>query len=107
MCVICIKSMNVSTKIEVLMCVSSRFEKMAESCKKSLEILKLAQSRGLPPPRHHFEERSFNTVRWARSLNIQDTDVFTVCSGSSDNNIIIILGFLSRTRTILLSDTKL
>lgn len=45
--------------------VSSRFEKMAESCKKSLEVLKLAQSRGLPPPKHHFEEKSFHTVRWA------------------------------------------
>lgn len=38
---------------------------MAESCKKSLDVLKLAQSRGLPPPKHHFEERSFHTVRWA------------------------------------------
>lgn len=38
---------------------------MAESCKKSLEVLKLAQSRGLPAPKHHFEERSFHTVRWA------------------------------------------
>lgn len=37
---------------------------MAESCKKSLEVLRLAQSRGLPPPKHRFEERSFNTVRW-------------------------------------------
>lgn len=43
-----------------------RFEKMAESCKKSLEVLKLAQSRGLPPPKHHFEERSFHTVRYQR-----------------------------------------
>lgn len=50
-------------------CVSVRFEKMAESCKKSLEILKLAQSRALPPPKHHFEERSFHTVRWACSQN--------------------------------------
>lgn len=52
------------------MCVSSRFEKMAESCKKNLEILKLAQSRGLPLPKHHFEEKSFHTVRWACSQNV-------------------------------------
>uniref|UniRef100_A0A4W6FSE8 Coiled-coil and C2 domain-containing protein 1B n=1 Tax=Lates calcarifer TaxID=8187 RepID=A0A4W6FSE8_LATCA len=37
---------------------TTKFEKMAESCKKSLEVLKLAQSRGLPPPKHHFEEKS-------------------------------------------------
>uniref|UniRef100_A0A672HMB4 Coiled-coil and C2 domain-containing protein 1B n=1 Tax=Salarias fasciatus TaxID=181472 RepID=A0A672HMB4_SALFA len=42
---------------------TTKFEKMAESCKKSLEVLKLAQSRGLNPPKHHFEERSFHTVR--------------------------------------------
>lgn len=39
---------------------------MAESCKKSVEVLKLAQSRGLPPPKHHFEDRSFHTVRYQR-----------------------------------------
>ncbi|KAM9845265.1 coiled-coil and C2 domain-containing protein 1B isoform 2-T2 [Aulostomus maculatus] len=42
---------------------TTKFEKMAESCKKSLEVLKLSQARGLPPPKHHFEERSFHTVR--------------------------------------------
>lgn len=42
---------------------TTKFEKMAASCKKSLEVLKLAQSRGLPPPKHHFEERKFHTVR--------------------------------------------
>lgn len=41
-----------------------RFEKMAESCKKSMEVLKLAQSRGLPPPKHHFEEKSFRIAKW-------------------------------------------
>lgn len=41
---------------------TTKFEKMAESCKKSLEVLKLSQSRGLPPPKHHFEERAFHTV---------------------------------------------
>uniref|UniRef100_A0A7N6C2E8 Coiled-coil and C2 domain-containing protein 1B n=1 Tax=Anabas testudineus TaxID=64144 RepID=A0A7N6C2E8_ANATE len=59
---------------------TTKFEKMAESCKKSLEILKLAQSRGLPPPRHHFEERSFNT----------DTDVFTL--SSTDMVVVIVKG---------------
>lgn len=50
--------------VSVRVCVCCRFEKMAESCKKSLEVLKLAQSRGLRPPKHHFEERSFHTVKW-------------------------------------------
>ncbi|KAJ8406382.1 hypothetical protein AAFF_G00306130 [Aldrovandia affinis] len=42
---------------------TTKFEKMAEKCKKSLEILKLAQTRGLDPPKHRFEERTYNTVR--------------------------------------------
>uniref|UniRef100_A0A3P8ZPU4 Coiled-coil and C2 domain-containing protein 1B n=1 Tax=Esox lucius TaxID=8010 RepID=A0A3P8ZPU4_ESOLU len=42
---------------------TTKFEKMAESCKKSLEILKLSQSKGLEPPKHHFEERTYHTVR--------------------------------------------
>uniref|UniRef100_A0A3B5MQU0 C2 domain-containing protein n=1 Tax=Xiphophorus couchianus TaxID=32473 RepID=A0A3B5MQU0_9TELE len=51
---------------------TTKFEKMAESCKKSLDVLKLAQSRGLPPPPHHFEEKSFRTVRWEHCLSSPD-----------------------------------
>ncbi|XP_040912213.1 coiled-coil and C2 domain-containing protein 1B isoform X2 [Toxotes jaculatrix] len=57
---------------------TTKFEKMAESCKKSLEILKLAQSRGLPPPKHHFEERSFHTVRIFPELSSTDMVVIIV-----------------------------
>uniref|UniRef100_A0A3Q1F1P6 Coiled-coil and C2 domain containing 1B n=1 Tax=Acanthochromis polyacanthus TaxID=80966 RepID=A0A3Q1F1P6_9TELE len=57
---------------------TTRFEKMAESCKKSLEVLKLAQSRGLPPPKHHFEERSFRTVRIFPDLSSTDMVVVIV-----------------------------
>ncbi|TNN88511.1 Coiled-coil and C2 domain-containing protein 1B [Liparis tanakae] len=57
---------------------TTRFEKMAESCKKSLEVLKLAQSRGLPPPLHHFEERSFHTVRIFPDLSSSDLVVIIV-----------------------------
>ncbi|KAM6918659.1 coiled-coil and C2 domain-containing protein 1B [Xenentodon cancila] len=57
---------------------TTKFEKMAESCKKSLEILKLAQSRGLPPPKHHFEERSFRTVRIFPDLSSTDMVVVIV-----------------------------
>lgn len=52
---------------------------MAESCKKSLEVLKLAQSRGLPPPKHHFEERSFHTVRYQRLSKIITKRFFIFC----------------------------
>ncbi|XP_040027217.2 coiled-coil and C2 domain-containing protein 1B isoform X2 [Gasterosteus aculeatus] len=57
---------------------TTKFEKMAESCKKSLEVLKLAQSRGLSPPKHHFEERSFHTVRIFPDLSSTDMVVLIV-----------------------------
>ncbi|XP_019130084.2 coiled-coil and C2 domain-containing protein 1B isoform X2 [Larimichthys crocea] len=57
---------------------TTKFEKMADSCKKSLEILKLAQMRGLPPPKHHFEERSFHTVRIFPELSSTDMVVVIV-----------------------------
>ncbi|CAG5896432.1 unnamed protein product [Menidia menidia] len=57
---------------------TTKFEKMAESCKKSMEVLKLAQSRALPPPKHHFEERSFRTVRIFPDLSSTDMVVIVV-----------------------------
>ncbi|KAK1879022.1 Coiled-coil and C2 domain containing protein 1B [Dissostichus eleginoides] len=51
---------------------------MADSCKKSLEVLKLAQSKGLSPPKHHFEERSFHTVRMFPELSSTDMVVVIV-----------------------------
>uniref|UniRef100_UPI0037E8A401 coiled-coil and C2 domain-containing protein 1B n=1 Tax=Semicossyphus pulcher TaxID=241346 RepID=UPI0037E8A401 len=57
---------------------TTKFEKMAVSCKKSVEVLKLAQSRGLPPPKHHFEERSFHTVRIFPDLSSTDMVVVIV-----------------------------
>ncbi|XP_067893233.1 coiled-coil and C2 domain-containing protein 1B isoform X2 [Heterodontus francisci] len=41
----------------------TRFEKMAADCKQDIEILKLGQSQALDPPKYHFEERIFKTVR--------------------------------------------
>ena len=41
-----------------------RFEKLAQDRKKQLEILKLAQAQGLDPPSHHFELKTFHTVRY-------------------------------------------
>uniref|UniRef100_A0A3Q4BV14 Coiled-coil and C2 domain-containing protein 1B n=1 Tax=Mola mola TaxID=94237 RepID=A0A3Q4BV14_MOLML len=57
---------------------TTKFEKMAEGCKKSLEVLKLAQSRGLRPPKHHFEERSFHTVKIFPELSSTDMVVVIV-----------------------------
>ncbi|XP_047444781.1 coiled-coil and C2 domain-containing protein 1B isoform X2 [Mugil cephalus] len=57
---------------------TTKFEKMAESCKKSLEVLKLAQWAGLPPPKHHFEERPFRTVRIFPELSSTDMLVVIV-----------------------------
>ncbi|XP_017266457.1 coiled-coil and C2 domain-containing protein 1B isoform X2 [Kryptolebias marmoratus] len=57
---------------------TTRFEEMAESCKKSMEVLKLAQSRALPPPKHHFEEKSFRTVRIFPDLSSTDLLVIIV-----------------------------
>ncbi|XP_051555349.1 coiled-coil and C2 domain-containing protein 1B-like isoform X1 [Myxocyprinus asiaticus] len=57
---------------------TTKFEKMAEQCKKSLEVLKLAQNRGLQPPKHHFEERTYRTVRMFPELSSTDMVVVIV-----------------------------
>ncbi|XP_067310128.1 coiled-coil and C2 domain-containing protein 1B isoform X2 [Pseudorasbora parva] len=57
---------------------TTKFEKMADQCKKSLEILKLAQNRGLQPPKHHFEERTYRTVRIFPDLSSTDMVVVIV-----------------------------
>ncbi|XP_066508393.1 coiled-coil and C2 domain-containing protein 1B-like isoform X1 [Hoplias malabaricus] len=59
---------------------TTKFEKMAERCKKSLEILKLSQNRGLEPPKHHFEERTYRTVRIFPELSSTDM-VVTIVRG--------------------------
>ncbi|XP_047224206.1 coiled-coil and C2 domain-containing protein 1B isoform X1 [Girardinichthys multiradiatus] len=80
---------------------TTRFEKMAESCKKSMEVLKLAQSRGLPPPKHHFEERSLRTVRCKHLFRTHcdpSEDIFLVLTrifpelSSTDMVVIIVKG---------------
>uniref|UniRef100_A0A8C8R7T7 Coiled-coil and C2 domain-containing protein 1B n=1 Tax=Pelusios castaneus TaxID=367368 RepID=A0A8C8R7T7_9SAUR len=48
---------------------TARFEKLAQGCKKDLEILQLAQAQGLDPPSHHFEERTFKIIRIFSELN--------------------------------------
>ncbi|XP_060087794.1 coiled-coil and C2 domain-containing protein 1B [Heteronotia binoei] len=57
---------------------TSRFEKLAQSCKKDLDILQLSQVQGLDPPSHHFEERTFNIVRIFSELNSTEMHLIIV-----------------------------
>ncbi|KAM4641159.1 coiled-coil and C2 domain-containing protein 1B isoform 2-T3 [Discoglossus pictus] len=42
---------------------TTRFEKMAQDCKKNCEILHLSQAQGLDPPPYHFEDKTLKIVR--------------------------------------------
>ncbi|XP_057713083.1 coiled-coil and C2 domain-containing protein 1B isoform X1 [Corythoichthys intestinalis] len=57
---------------------TTKFEKMAESCKKSMEFLKASQAKGLPPPKHHFEDKTFHTVRMFPDLSSTEMVVVIV-----------------------------
>ncbi|XP_054835106.1 coiled-coil and C2 domain-containing protein 1B isoform X2 [Eublepharis macularius] len=57
---------------------TSRFEKLAQNCKKDLDILQLAQAQGLDPPSHHFEERTFKIVRIFSELNSTEMHLIIV-----------------------------
>ncbi|XP_070597608.1 coiled-coil and C2 domain-containing protein 1A [Erythrolamprus reginae] len=49
-----------------------KFEKMAEDCKKNMEILKQAHAKGFPLPKYHYEQRTFNTIKIFPELNSND-----------------------------------
>ncbi|XP_061879235.1 coiled-coil and C2 domain-containing protein 1B isoform X2 [Entelurus aequoreus] len=57
---------------------TTKFEKMAESCKASLEVLKVSQAKGLPAPTHHFEDVTFHTVRMFPDLSSTEMVVLIV-----------------------------
>ncbi|KAM6948219.1 coiled-coil and C2 domain-containing protein 1B [Aplochiton taeniatus] len=57
---------------------TTKFEKLADSCKKSIEMLKLSQAKGLDPPQHHFEQRTYNTVRMFPELSSTEMVVMVV-----------------------------
>ncbi|XP_030674664.1 coiled-coil and C2 domain-containing protein 1B isoform X4 [Nomascus leucogenys] len=57
---------------------TTRFEKLAQDCKKQLEILQLAQAQGLDPPSHHFELKTFQTVRIFSELNSTEMHLIIV-----------------------------
>ncbi|XP_035881968.1 coiled-coil and C2 domain-containing protein 1B isoform X3 [Phyllostomus discolor] len=57
---------------------TTRFEKLAQDRKKQLEILHLAQAQGLDPPSHHFELKTFQTVRIFSELNSTEMHLIIV-----------------------------
>ncbi|CAK6441148.1 unnamed protein product [Pipistrellus nathusii] len=57
---------------------TTRFEKLAQDRKKQLEILQLAQAQGLDPPSHHFESKTFQTVRIFSELNSTEMHLIIV-----------------------------
>uniref|UniRef100_A0A8D2DF20 Coiled-coil and C2 domain-containing protein 1B n=1 Tax=Sciurus vulgaris TaxID=55149 RepID=A0A8D2DF20_SCIVU len=57
---------------------TTRFEKLAQDRKKQLEILQLAQAQGLDPPSHHFELKTFQTVRIFSELSSTEMHLIIV-----------------------------
>ncbi|NXJ62093.1 C2D1B protein, partial [Rostratula benghalensis] len=57
---------------------TTRFEKLAQSCKKDMEILQLARAQGMDPPSHHFEERTFKMIRIFSELNSTEMHLIIV-----------------------------
>ncbi|XP_066474043.1 coiled-coil and C2 domain-containing protein 1A [Tiliqua scincoides] len=51
---------------------TTKFEKMAEDCKKNMEILKQAHAKGFPLPKYHYEQRTFNMIKIFPELNSND-----------------------------------
>nr|XP_009681537.1 PREDICTED: coiled-coil and C2 domain-containing protein 1B isoform X2 [Struthio camelus australis] len=57
---------------------TSRFEKLAQGCKKDMDILQLARAQGMDPPSHHFEERTFKMIRIFSELNSTEMHLLVV-----------------------------
>ncbi|NXG14444.1 C2D1B protein, partial [Grallaria varia] len=57
---------------------TTRFEKLAQGCKKDMEILQLARAQGKDPPSHHFEERTFKMIRIFSDLNSTEMHLLIV-----------------------------
>uniref|UniRef100_A0A4W3GQU9 Coiled-coil and C2 domain-containing protein 1B n=1 Tax=Callorhinchus milii TaxID=7868 RepID=A0A4W3GQU9_CALMI len=57
---------------------TTKFERMAEECKKNIEILKRAHAQGYPLPKYHHEERTFQVVKIFPNLTSSDMILFIV-----------------------------
>ncbi|XP_061469802.1 coiled-coil and C2 domain-containing protein 1A [Rhineura floridana] len=51
---------------------TTKFEKIAEDCKKNMEILKQAHTKGFPLPKYHYEQRTFSVIKIFPELNSND-----------------------------------
>ncbi|XP_068939279.1 coiled-coil and C2 domain-containing protein 1A [Petaurus breviceps papuanus] len=74
---ICLKHSNQFTHLGNVV-ETSKFEKMAEDCKRSMQILKQAHSRGCPLPKFHYEQRTFSVVKIFPELSSSDMVLFIV-----------------------------
>ncbi|XP_076977734.1 coiled-coil and C2 domain-containing protein 1A isoform X2 [Tamandua tetradactyla] len=57
---------------------TSKFEKLAEDCKRSMQTLKQAFARGLPTPPARFEQRTFSVIKIFPELGVNDLLLFIV-----------------------------
>ncbi|XP_029413223.1 coiled-coil and C2 domain-containing protein 1A isoform X3 [Nannospalax galili] len=57
---------------------TSKFEKLAEDCKRSMDTLKQAFTRGLPTPTARFEQRTFSVIKIFPDLSSNDMLLFIV-----------------------------
>ncbi|XP_078387643.1 coiled-coil and C2 domain-containing protein 1A-like isoform X2 [Cetorhinus maximus] len=57
---------------------TTKFEKMADDCKKNIEIVKQAHAQGYPLPKYHHEERTFQVVKIFPNLTNSDMILFIV-----------------------------
>ncbi|XP_030052757.1 coiled-coil and C2 domain-containing protein 1A [Microcaecilia unicolor] len=57
---------------------TSKFEKMAEECKKNIEVVKQAHAKGFPLPKYHYEQRTISTVKIFPDLTNNDMILFVV-----------------------------
>ncbi|XP_051684002.2 coiled-coil and C2 domain-containing protein 1A isoform X3 [Oryctolagus cuniculus] len=61
---------------------TSKFEKLAEDCKRSMETLKQAFARGLPTPVARFEQRTFSVIKVFPDLSSNDLLLFILKASS-------------------------
>ncbi|XP_030634753.1 coiled-coil and C2 domain-containing protein 1A [Chanos chanos] len=57
-----------------------RFEKLAAECMNSIDILKAAYAKGLPLPKYHTEERTYNTLKVNNMLTANEM-LLTIVKG--------------------------
>ncbi|XP_004872510.1 coiled-coil and C2 domain-containing protein 1A isoform X2 [Heterocephalus glaber] len=57
---------------------TSKFEKLAEDCRRSMDTLKQAFTRGLPTPVARFEQRTFSVIKIFPELSSNDMLLFIV-----------------------------